>query len=313
MACTLRLAADTARLGQPEITLGLIPGYAGTQRLPRLVGKGRAMELILTGAPITADEARAHRPRQPRRAGGRADGRSAKARRTAGARARRSRCATSSTPSTRASRCRSPKRAVYEATLFGLVASTDDMREGTRAFLEKRKPEFKGTVGMRTRLQAIDGTPRAGFRFAVVVSKYNDFVTDRLQAGALAALDAAGVAPTTSPSSACPARSRFRSPRSTRAESGRFDAIVCLGCLIRGETPHFEYIASAVAHGLTTRGGGDRRADGVRRADDQLGRGGARARAGDGPATRGGRRRSPRSRWRSVVAPADAPAHDASA
>src|SRR5438046_2098560 len=57
MACTLRLAADTARLGQPEIALGLLPGYAGTQRLPRLVGKGRAMDMILTGVPIAADEA----------------------------------------------------------------------------------------------------------------------------------------------------------------------------------------------------------------------------------------------------------------
>src|ERR1043165_8904394 len=57
MACTLRLAADTAWLGQPEIALGPIPGYAGTQRLPRLVGKGTAMEMILTGAPIAADEA----------------------------------------------------------------------------------------------------------------------------------------------------------------------------------------------------------------------------------------------------------------
>src|SRR5438128_2919632 len=57
MACTLRLAADTARLGQPEISLGLMPGYAGTQRLTRLVGKGRAMEMILTGALISAEEA----------------------------------------------------------------------------------------------------------------------------------------------------------------------------------------------------------------------------------------------------------------
>src|SRR5947199_580426 len=57
MACTLRLAADTAKLGQPEINLGIIPGYAGTQRLSRLVGKGKAMELILSGAQIGAAEA----------------------------------------------------------------------------------------------------------------------------------------------------------------------------------------------------------------------------------------------------------------
>ncbi len=57
MACTLRLAAETAKLGQPEISLGLIPGYAGTQRLRRLVGTGKAMEMILTGAPVAADEA----------------------------------------------------------------------------------------------------------------------------------------------------------------------------------------------------------------------------------------------------------------
>ena len=57
MACTLRLAADTATIGQPEIHLGIIPGYAGSQRLARLVGKGKAMELLLTGAPISAGEA----------------------------------------------------------------------------------------------------------------------------------------------------------------------------------------------------------------------------------------------------------------
>jgi len=57
MACTLRIAADTAQFGLPEITLGLLPGYGGTQRLSRLVGKGKAMELMLTGTPVTADEA----------------------------------------------------------------------------------------------------------------------------------------------------------------------------------------------------------------------------------------------------------------
>src|SRR3954463_11748543 len=57
MACTIRLAADTALIGQPEINLGIIPGYAGSQRLARLVGKGKAMELLLTGAPVSAAEA----------------------------------------------------------------------------------------------------------------------------------------------------------------------------------------------------------------------------------------------------------------
>ena len=57
MACTIRIAADTAKLGQPEINLGIIPGYAGTQRLARIVGKGRALELMLTGDQISAQEA----------------------------------------------------------------------------------------------------------------------------------------------------------------------------------------------------------------------------------------------------------------
>src|SRR6185503_6273727 len=57
MACTIRMASDTAKFGQPEINLGLIPGFAGTQRLARLVGKAKAMEMVLTGAPISAHEA----------------------------------------------------------------------------------------------------------------------------------------------------------------------------------------------------------------------------------------------------------------
>ena len=101
-------------------------------------------------------------------------------------------------------------------------------------------------------MHTIQGSGRAaGFRFAVVVAKYNDFITDRLQAGALAALATAGVAPSDITLVRVPGAFEIPIAALHAAESGRFDAIVCLGCLIRGETAHFEYISSAVAHGLT--------------------------------------------------------------
>ena len=143
MACTLRVAADTARLGQPEIALGLLPGYAGTQRLARLVGRGRAMALILTGAPIPADEAlriglvnRVVPAAEVMAAAGALAAELAKSAPIAMRYIINAINKGSEMPFAEA--CQ------YEATLFGLVASTDDMREGTRAFLEKRKPEFKG-------------------------------------------------------------------------------------------------------------------------------------------------------------------------
>jgi 6,7-dimethyl-8-ribityllumazine synthase len=102
-------------------------------------------------------------------------------------------------------------------------------------------------------MTVIEGTASgAGFRFALVVSRYNDFVTDRLQSGALAALARAGVA--TNDITVVRVPGAFEIPIAARhaAESGSYDAIVCLGCIIRGATPHFEYLASAVAHGVTS-------------------------------------------------------------
>jgi enoyl-CoA hydratase len=143
MACTIRLAADTAKLGQPEIALGLIPGYAGTQRLPRLIGRGRAMEMILTGAPIGADEAlRIGLVNRVVPAAGLMEAAKALAAQFA-----------KNAPIAMRYIINAVNKGVempfaeacqYEATLFGLVASTDDMKEGTAAFLEKRKPAFKG-------------------------------------------------------------------------------------------------------------------------------------------------------------------------
>jgi enoyl-CoA hydratase len=143
MACTLRFAATTAKLGQPEINLGLIPGYAGTQRLARLVGKGRAFEILLAGDPIAADEAfrigLVNRVLPP------AD-LLAEAKRAAASLAAKAPVALRYILEAVNQGLDMPfaQAQVFEATLFGLVASTEDMREGTRAFLEKRKAEFKG-------------------------------------------------------------------------------------------------------------------------------------------------------------------------
>jgi enoyl-CoA hydratase len=143
MACTLRLAADTAKLGQPEINLGLIPGYAGTQRLSRLVGKGKALELILGGAPIGAAEA--HRIGLVNRVVPAAD-LMAETRALAAQLAKNAPIAMRYilTAINKGLEMPFAEGCIYEATLFGLVASTADMREGTAAFLEKRKPEFTG-------------------------------------------------------------------------------------------------------------------------------------------------------------------------
>ena len=143
MACTLRVAADTATLGQPEINLGLIPGYGGTQRLSRLVGKGKAMEIILTGAPV--DAAEALRIGLVNRVVPAAELR-ASVQTLAGQLAQQAPVAMRYIINAINHGLEMPftKGEVFEATLFGLVASTDDMREGTRAFLEKRKAEFKG-------------------------------------------------------------------------------------------------------------------------------------------------------------------------
>jgi 6,7-dimethyl-8-ribityllumazine synthase len=91
----------------------------------------------------------------------------------------------------------------------------------------------------------------AGRRIAIVVARFNDFVTDRLRAGAMAALDARGVDAGNITVVRVPGAFEIPIAAQHAAESGRFDAIVCLGCLIRGETPHFEYISSSVAHGIT--------------------------------------------------------------
>ena len=143
MACHVRIASTNAVFGQPEVKLGLIPGYAGTQRLPRLVGKGRALELLMTGRNVTAEEAEriglVNRVVEPEalmpavdellaaifRNGPLAVGRCIEAVQYGMDAPFDDGC-------------------MLEAILFGLCAASEDMAEGTAAFLEKRKAQFKG-------------------------------------------------------------------------------------------------------------------------------------------------------------------------
>ena len=143
LACAIRVAADTARLGQPEINLGLVPGYGGSQRLPRLIGRGPALEMLLTGEPIGAAEAL--RCGLVSQVVPRAELMAA-ARKIADALASKPPIAVRLVLEAVAAGLDMPLDAAlqHEAALFGVAASTDDMREGTRAFLEKRPPQFKG-------------------------------------------------------------------------------------------------------------------------------------------------------------------------
>ena len=143
MACTLRIAADSARFGQPEINLGLIPGYAGSQRLPRLVGKGIALEILLTGDMVAAS--RAYEIGLVNRVVPAADLLS-EAKKMAHALATKAPLATRYIIEAvnRGAEMPQAEAQFLEAALFGLVAASEDMKEGTRAFLEKRKAEWKG-------------------------------------------------------------------------------------------------------------------------------------------------------------------------
>jgi enoyl-CoA hydratase len=143
MACTIRIAADHAKFGQPEINLGIIPGYAGSQRLPRLVGKGRALEILLTGDMVTA--ARAYEIGLVNKVVPAAE-LLAEAKRLAASLAGKAPLATSYILEAVHHGMEMPlaNGQFLEGSLFGLVASTDDMKEGTKAFLEKRQASWRG-------------------------------------------------------------------------------------------------------------------------------------------------------------------------
>jgi len=143
MACHIRIAAEHARFGQPEVKLGIGPGYGGTARLPRLVGKGRALELLLSGGMI--DAAEAYRIGLVNRVvpAGKLLAEAETLLRTIlenGPLAIRA-CLEAVEAGLETDL---DQALLLEANYFGLLSATEDMREGTKAFLEKRKPLFKG-------------------------------------------------------------------------------------------------------------------------------------------------------------------------
>jgi enoyl-CoA hydratase len=143
MACDIRIASDRAKFGQPEVNLGIIPGGGGTQRLPRLVGEGQAMSLIMSGAMISADEAlriglvEAVHP---------ADELREKTLELACSIASKSPIALQAAKESILAARRMPldEGLKFERAWFGLLFSTRDKDEGVSAFLEKRQPEFRG-------------------------------------------------------------------------------------------------------------------------------------------------------------------------
>ncbi|MGD0986608.1 MAG: enoyl-CoA hydratase-related protein [Candidatus Sulfotelmatobacter sp.] len=143
LACTMRLASENAKLGQPEVKLGIIPGYGGTQRLPRLVGKGIAMQLLLSGEMITAQEAHriglVNEVTAPAELIPRAEAIAAKI--TANAPL----AVQYAMEAVNKGMDMSLSEGLYlEAVLFAVACATEDKKEGTSAFLEKRLAQFKG-------------------------------------------------------------------------------------------------------------------------------------------------------------------------
>ena len=143
MACTLRIAADSAQFGQPEVMLGLVPGGGGTQRLPRLVGKGRALQLILSGEMISAQEA--HRIGLVNEVVP-ASGLIARAEAILNKIAANAPLAVKFAleVANRGVEMSQGDGLLLEASYFGLCAATEDKTEGTDAFLQKRAPQFHG-------------------------------------------------------------------------------------------------------------------------------------------------------------------------
>ncbi len=295
LACTFRLVADTARLGLPETSLGLIPGFGGTQRLA--AGRRPA-----AGARLDPDRPAGRRRRggAPRPgaacgAGRAADGRGAARWRRSWPRARRSRCAMPARRWPTGSIVRWPTGSRSRHALR--AGCRHRGHAGGRARVPREASgHIHRSLGALTPCPVPSSSSPCPRRRACAWPSWCPPITTASPAGSRPVRSRPSRPPACRPADV----ERFDVPGAfempfgarTAAASGRIDAVVCLGCLIKGETPHFDYIASAVSHGIMQASLRHGRADGVRRAHHQ------QPRRGRGPRARGPGQQGLRGRGR---------------
>ncbi len=293
LACSMRLASKTAKLGQPEVKLGIMTGYGGSQRLTRLCGKGVAYELCLTGEMISAEEALriglVNHVYEPAELMPAAEALAKKIIANAPLSVKFTMEAIE-----RGMEMPLEEGQYIETTLFGLLRRHRGYAGGhARISRKARRRNFAGSSADSSECHLQDGNgwdhheqslqlaykkakkfglirysflhgktfsrkrnsrsgERAqGLRFALVVSRFNSFITDRLLAGAVDALEAAG-ADAEKNIVVVHVPGSFEIPLTAKklAEGGRVDAVIAIGCILRGETAHFDYVASEVARGV---------------------------------------------------------------
>ena len=266
LACHVRIASENARLGTPEVKLGIMCGYGGTQRLPRLVGKGRALEMLLTGEMVDAQEALRI---------GLVNRVVPQEKLLAEAEALLRKMLANGPVSL---------RFTLEAVNAGLEMPLDggavpgghalrpDLHdrghEGRDEGLPREAPrEVPGQVKAPQASAPRRPSARAGCASRPAARAFNARVVDGLLAARAEALRGDGRRRRgRRPRSRCRAPSSCRSRRAAAASSGRFDAVVALGAVIRGETDHYEHIAREAAAGLAAVALRDGRAGRLRRA-----------------------------------------------
>ena len=254
LCCSIRLASKTARLGQPEVKLGILPGYGGSQRMARLCGKGIAHEVCLTGEMITAEEAQriglVNRVYEPAELLPAAEAMAKKI-------IERAPLAVKYCMEAIERGVEMPlrRRVVPGGHALRFVLRHGRYARGNESVPGKASGAISGKMSaeMPGKLQPgkINGEMNAaGLRFAVVVSRFNGFITERLLQGAVDALERSGAGNTDVDVVYVPGAFELPLTAKKAAQSGRYDAIIAIGCVLRGETAHYDYVCSETARGL---------------------------------------------------------------